>query len=110
MELEEYLDTFFEEISPGGGIGTPYRDALIPMVCGYALGLSTDQLRKFMGIRAYLGSATVVLKTGRKPEICEMDQLLKLHDQGVHFKTAAITVFPESDIQEQFMDELRKYA
>jgi hypothetical protein len=110
MELAEYLQEFFKEISPDVGVGTPYREALIPMVCGYAVGLSTTQLKHLMAVRAYLGSATAALNTNRKPEIPEMAKLVELHKQGVHFKAATIQVFPESDIQEKYISELRKYV
>ena len=110
MELEEYLEQFFNEISPGMGVSTPYREALIPMVCGFSIGLSIEQLKKLMAVRAYLGSATAVLNNNRRPQISEMAQLLKMQEKGVHFKTAAITVFPEADIQEKFLSELKKFV
>ncbi len=110
MELDLYLKEFFNQICPETDIGTPYKEALIPMVCGYAVGLSIDQLKHMMAVRAYLGAATNVLDPNRKPEISEMAQLLKYHDEGVHFKTAVNKVFTEFDIQEKYLEELRKYA
>lgn len=110
MELEEYLGQFIEDVMPGASLGSLYKEALIPLACGYAIGLSTENMKKFMGIRAYLGSATAALKPNRSPQSHEIVELLRCHEQGVHFKAATIKVFPGADIQEQYIDELHRFS
>lgn len=105
MTLREYFEQFAQQVSvePGYGLTT---QVAAEVAAGYSIGLSPEQMHKFLARRTEITSVAIALK-GPTLSIDAIEKILEARCNGaVYPKDVLVQAFEPEEVRENFRSNL----
>lgn len=102
MTLQEYVDQFLQFVEAGAAYGVTSQVAA-ELAAGYEIGLSVEQMRRFLARRTEITSVAVALKS-HTLSVRDIERILEARRSGaVYPKDVLAQVFMPEEVHEKFL-------
>jgi hypothetical protein len=105
MTLREYFEQFVKQVSVEPGYGVTGQVAA-EIAAGYEVGLTPEQMHRFLARRTQITSVAVALKSPTL-SVDAIERILEARRQGaVYPKEVLARAFPPEEVHERFRSEV----